>query len=61
MCEGLSSINGPIPPHPMFLKENSFTSISARSNSNSICEGPSKISGPIVSHFETDAEKARRT
>ena len=61
MCEGLSTIiNGPIPTHPMFLKEPSFESISARSN-NSLCEGPSKISGPIVSHFgyENENEKSR--
>ena len=60
MCEGLSTIiNGPIPPHPMFLKDNSFSSLSARSV-NSMCEGPSKISGPIASHFENDDEKARK-
>ncbi|CAF0763571.1 unnamed protein product [Brachionus calyciflorus] len=55
MCEGISTINGPIPPHPMFLKENSFSSISARSTTNSLCEGPSKLTGPIVSHFSNES------
>ncbi len=53
MCEGLSSINGPIPPHPMFTKEFQLNLSSARSTS-SACEGPSKISGPIISHFENN-------
>ena len=58
MCEGLSTIaNGPIPPHPMFLKGLSFESLSSRSN-NSLCEGPSKISGPIVSQYENDNDKS---
>jgi hypothetical protein len=52
MCEGLSTINGPIPPHPMFLNEGSHSSLSLSSrNDSSLCEGPSKISGPIASHF----------
>jgi hypothetical protein len=37
MCEGLSKLSGPIPPHPSFLSEyNGFNS--ARSD-NSMCEG----------------------
>lgn len=59
MCEGISSIqNGPIPPHPMFLKEDLSNLASSRSNS-SMCEGPSKISGPIASQF--DDSKANKT
>lgn len=49
MCEGLSTINGPIPPHPMFLKETPTPNLSSRSND--LCLGPSKITGPIVSDF----------
>ncbi|RNA36308.1 enkurin domain-containing 1 [Brachionus plicatilis] len=49
MCEGLSSINGPIPPHPMFLKETTGSGMSARSNELGV--GPSKVTGPIVSDF----------
>ena len=59
MCEGLSTIvNGPIPPHPMFLKGISFDSLSSRSNNNSLCEGPSKISGPIVSQYENENDQS---
>ena len=64
MCEGISSINGPIPTHPMFLREESFhlDSLSSSRSNKSICEGPSKISGPIPSDygFESEEEKARR-
>lgn len=52
MCEGLSSVNGPIPPHPMFLKESLENNISSSRSVISQCEGPSKLSGPIASHFE---------
>ncbi len=54
MCEGLSTINGPIPPHPMFTKDFQLNLSSARSTT-SACEGPSKISGPIISHFENNS------
>ncbi len=54
MCEGMSSINGPIPPHPMFLKE-SLNDLSSARSTLSQCEGPSKISGPIISHFDEQA------
>ena len=52
MCEGISSIiNGPIPPHPMFNKEDDLIS-TQRSSNNLLCQGPSKLSGPFVSHFD---------
>lgn len=38
MCEGLSKINGPIPPHPMFLK-NDLDSFRSTERNNSLCEG----------------------
>jgi hypothetical protein len=59
MCEGLSSIQGnPIPPHPMFLKENSIDLTSRTNRSNSeLCEGPSKLSGPIASHFDMESKR----
>jgi hypothetical protein len=63
MCEGLSTIvNGPIPPHPMFLLQREETSLdlnTSRSN-KSICEGPSKLSGPIGTHFGNDQELANK-
>lgn len=64
MCEGLSTIvNGPIPPHPMFLLQREETSLdlnTSRSN-KSICEGPSKLSGPIGTHFGNDQELANKS
>lgn len=48
MCEGLSTINGPIPPHPMFLKETSSLSLSS---TNNLGIGQTKLTGPIVSDF----------
>jgi hypothetical protein len=63
MCEGLSTIvNGPIPPHPMFLLQREDTSLdlnSSRSN-KSICEGPSKLSGPIASHFGNEQDLSNK-
>lgn len=60
MCEGLSSIvNGPISPHPMFLRENTFLEIKSSRSHKSFCEGPSKISGPIVSHYGDETDRGR--
>ena len=62
MCEGLSRISGPIPPHPLFLREESGFSVAApssnRSLNHSVCEGPSKLSGPFVSHYKNEEERA---
>jgi hypothetical protein len=57
MCEGLSAIDGPIPPHPMFLKDSSSWSVPSSARNDTPCEGPSKISGPIVSHFNENKDK----
>lgn len=61
MVEGLSTLNGPIPQDPIFGKNFSTPSHSARSD-YSICEGPSKISGPIASHYglENEAKNEKR-
>lgn len=58
MCEGLSRISGPIPPHPMFLRDNSFSSVPSVDRNNPLCEGPSKLIGPFMHDLKSDEEKA---
>ena len=39
MCEGLSKISGPIPPHPSFLPDYDFNTPRSASTENWMCEG----------------------
>lgn len=55
MTEGLSKIDGPIPPHSMFVSGFSY-SARPSSRDNTLCEGPSKLSGPIQSDFQRTIE-----
>ena len=55
MCEGPSTISGPIPPHPMFLGNlDNLEDLHTSRSTNTWCEGPSKLSGPIINHFDNN-------
>ena len=59
MCEGPSTISGPIPPHPMFAAENALVASSRSSVAgDGLCEGPSHLSGPIASHYDSTSQYA---